>query len=214
MIEVLKKSISLAIAMLIMMATIAVPVAMAGENAAKPIENENNTVGCSGCANNNGSCGTAGNATELQGAEKDKIIKISLKDKEVQQLQEQLTNEGFIQKDAKAYKVSVTTNDSKIIDVPVVEIKFNSSNGDQDKKIMFAQNPETGQTVVLLAGSTWDCISCVANLAICLGSCVVCGVACASPVNWLLCLPCIAVCGGSCVLAYGQCYTCYYGHPP
>ncbi len=118
-------------AMLILMATIAVPVAMAVESSA-PASNEKKNSSCSGCANKNASCrgSIAGNATELQGAEKDKVLDIALKNKEVQKLYDQLKNDGFLQDSTKAYRVPMKTNEGAVVDVEIVTLGFKSSSGE------------------------------------------------------------------------------------
>ena len=196
----------LAAMLLLSMAFVPIVSAQVG---ATQVANEKNTLGCSGCANNNGSCGIAGNATELKGIDKEKVIVLVLNNKEVQNLQEKLEADGFSQKEIKAYTIPVKSNDDFITNVQVAKVVFKSKDDNKEKNIIFAHDPSSKNTIVI-QGSLEDCIHCAALLAICLGSCVGCVAVCAHPATtWWACSACILICGGACAEAILACDKCY-----
>lgn len=190
-------------AMLIVMATIFVPVAMASESTTSNADETKNS-GCTGCANGNGSCsrGTAGNATELQGAEKDKVLDMAFDNKEVKKLQAQLKAEGFQKKSDKVYTVPVKAEDDTVVDVQVAMMVFESSNGEV-KQINFAHNKKTGDTVVALGA--WSCVEC---LAILVGGGYLCGLVCVTAGVLTLGAACVACLVTGAVSALCPCYDC------
>ncbi|MDW7728047.1 MAG: hypothetical protein SCH70_13255 [Candidatus Methanoperedens sp.] len=204
MIERMKKAVSLMLAMLMVMATIAVPVAVASQDGANPIANEKNNGGCTGCTNNKTSCSgsVAGNKTELQGAEKDKVLDMAFDNKEVKKLQTQLKAEGFQKKSAKVYTVPVKAEDDSVVDVQVAMMVFESSNGEV-KQINFAHNKKTGDTVVALGA--WQCVECAAIL---IGGGYACGTICVTLGVLTLGTACVLCLVSGAIVAQCPCYSC------
>jgi hypothetical protein len=196
-------------AMLIVMATIFVPVAMAVESSA-PASNEKKNSSCTGCANKNVSCrgSIAGNVTELQGAEKDKVLDMAFDNKEVKKLQAQLKAEGFQKKSAKVYTVPVKADDDTAVDVQVAMLVFESSNGEV-KQINFAYNTKTGESIVVLG--VWSCAEC---LAILIGGGYLCGLVCVTAGVLTMGAACVACLVTGAVSALCPCYDCccYMGY--
>lgn len=164
-----------------------------------------------GCGDEEGASITP---TELRGAVKDKVANKALENEGVIELQNELTKQGFMQKEPTAYIVPVETENG-LIEVQVVVISFEKE-GTEGKSIMYAYNPHTDESITALAeGSVvpLGAVTCFASLAICLGVCVACVVPCSVPISWPLCLGCIAACGGSCTMAYCECtdYCCDLG---
>jgi hypothetical protein len=189
--------------MLILMATIFVPVAMASESTTSNAD-ENKTSGCTGCSKGNGSCsvGVAGNKTELQGAEKDKVLDMAFDNKEIKKLQAQLEAEGFQKKSDKVYTVPVKAEDDTVVDVQVAMMVFESSNGEV-KQINFAHNKKTGDTVVALGA--WQCVECAAIL---IGGGYACGTICVTLGVLTLGAACVACLVGGAIAAQCPCYSC------
>jgi len=64
----------------------------------------------------------AGDVKELKDAEKSRVGSMTLKNEGVKKLQKQLENEGYTQKDIKAYIVLVKTEDGSIVEIKAVVI--------------------------------------------------------------------------------------------
>ena len=188
----------LAVMLIVSMAL--VPGVLAQPGNITPIANEKSTGGCTECTNNGGcSGGIAGNATELQGKDKDKVLDAALKNSQVKKVQKQLIAEDFVQKDIKVYVVPVQSEDGHVVENQVATIGFESSNaGVANKMLMFAYNPETGGTVVV-QGTGWDCVLCTSALV----GCGACGLACGT--IGPICITCIA---SVCPVALYQCTVC------
>lgn len=136
-------------AMLILMATIAVPVAMAETNTETGVETSE--TGCGTCGDqNSGSCGCCKNAVngnvsviELQGSEKNKAVADVLSNNEVKNLKEMLIEKGYKPKinEAAANKL-IFKNESNVLEAVVVEIYFEKDPGSDIARIFFTSNGE------------------------------------------------------------------------
>ena len=74
-----------------------------------------------GCGSEDGRGVDIGNAKELQGAEKDKVMNKALENEGVRELEKELTKQGFMQKEPLAYIVPVETENG-LIEVQVAVI--------------------------------------------------------------------------------------------
>jgi hypothetical protein len=179
-----------------------------------PIVSANEAVDNCGCENNCSS-GLAGDIKEIQDAEKDKIINMALKNEKFKSLQKELVEQGFTLKEPIVYIVPMKTDDG-LIEIPVMVSPFEKDES-EGKSILYTYNPNTDSSITLLVeGSVvpMGLVTFLANLALCLGSCLCCTIPCATPISWPLCLGCILVCGGACTLAYCDCaeYCCDLGN--
>ncbi|AKB69393.1 MULTISPECIES: hypothetical protein [Methanobacteriota] len=166
------------------------------------------------CENNS----ISGDSIQLKGEDKEKLVNMALKDTKVKEFQEQLTKEGFIQKDSEALIIPVKNEkDGSTKEISFVAIPFQHKESQELKNIIYTYNPQTEESaVVLVEGGLSDCIY---NLAICLGSFSGCAIVCgpllvpdpAEPIEAELCLSCIPIAFGSCGLAYNACYDYYFG---
>jgi len=184
----MKKVISILVAMLLVMATVAPAMASC------PCES-GNEKGINEAANV-----LAGDAKELQGAEKSRVANMALGNEGVKKLQKQLENEGYTQKDVKAYIVPVEAEDGSIVKIQAVAIEYESSDSSkEDTGIIYAYNPETGGSVVV-QGTGWNCVYCATaymTCAACIGSCIV--------TVGLTCVLCLM---GACPAAVHTCSCC------
>lgn len=120
----MKKAVSLAIAILIVMATIAVPVATAETGTLSTTQST-----CTTCGAQTANCGTSNvTVVKLSGEESNKAISNALGNEQVKNLRKELINEGYTPKinDAEtAYRVT-TINGSVVSEILSVVIHFNS----------------------------------------------------------------------------------------
>ncbi|MDW7727500.1 MAG: hypothetical protein SCH70_10415 [Candidatus Methanoperedens sp.] len=140
----IRKVVSLFLAMLMLMATIAVPVAVAEMNTG--INVESGTYG----DQNSGSCGCCGNAgignvsfIELQGSEKNKEVAEVLSNTEVKNLKAMLIEKGYKPKidDTMANKL-ILTNESGASEAVVVEMHFEKDPSSDIARIIFTSNKD------------------------------------------------------------------------
>lgn len=184
----MKKVISILIAMLLVMAAVAPAVASC------PCESGNER------GVNEAVDVLAGDVKELQGAEKSRVASMALENEGVKKLQKQLENEGYAQKDIKAYIVPEKAEDGSIVEIQAVAIEYESSDSSkEDTWVIYAYNPETGGSVVI-QGTGWTCVACATAVV----SCGVCLAACLTTVG-LACVLCVIV---SCPGAIYACSCC------
>ncbi len=146
-----------------------------------------------------GNTSLSGDQIRLAGEEEDKVIDMAMKNSQVKELQSQLKDEGFTQKDPEAFIVPVKAEDGSLIENKVVILRFESSSVEvAEQVITFVYNPETGGTVVI-QGAGWDCTLCASAIA----ACGVCAASCtAINAGCILCL------GAACPAALYQCTVC------
>jgi len=89
-----------------------------------------------------------GITTEITGAEKEKVIDMTLKNDEFVKTQKELKEKGFTQKDSKIYSILVTLKDNSLIEILAASIQFKSSKGEV-QQLSYAYNPETGESIVM-----------------------------------------------------------------
>lgn len=184
----MKKVISILVAMLLVMAAVAPAVASC------PCES-GNEKGVNVAVGD-----LAGDAKELQGAEKSRVANMALENEGVKKLQKQLENEGYTQKDVKAHIVPVKAEDGSIVEIQAVAIEYESSDSSkEDTGIIYAYNPETGGSIVV-QGTGWTCVMCATALA----SCSACIGSCIATVG-LTCVLCLI---GACPSAVYACSCC------
>lgn len=163
MLERMKKLISLAIAMLIVMATVAVPVVTA--DTVTPVSAQSTCTTCSvqtagsgcGCS---GGCGSNITAVQLNGSEASKAIADALKNDKVKDIRNELIARGYTPKtnDAIAvYKLADET--TSINETTVVAIPFKVHDGSQDE--VLAVYRRTGESVFVKAMMKKDQITTV-----------------------------------------------------
>lgn len=148
---------------------------------------------------------------ELRGVVKDKVVNKALENEGVIELQNELTKQGFMQKEPTAYIVPVETEEG-LIEVQAAVIPFEKE-GTEGKSIMYAYNPHTEDSItVLVEGSVLPLglTACLLALGGCLLVCTGCAAACLHPIGWAGCLQCIGGCGLTCAGAYCVCteYCC------
>jgi len=188
----MKKVISISIAMLLVMAAVAPAMASC------PCESGNEK------GINEAEDVLAENVKELQGAEKSRVASMALENEGVKKLQKQLENEGYTQKDIKAYIVPEKAEDGSIVEIQAVAIEYESCDSSkEDSWIIYAYNPETGGSVVV-QGTGWMCVLCAAAVAGCAG----CAVSCATGVGTVTCVLCLAA---TCPGAVYSCSCCCCG---
>ncbi|NMX21531.1 hypothetical protein C5S30_03680 [ANME-1 cluster archaeon GoMg4] len=188
----MKKVISILIAMLLVIATVAPAVASCpcGSGNEKGVNEAVDVL--------------AGDVKELQDAEKSRVASMALENEGVKKLQKQLENEGYAQKDIKAYIVPEKAEDGSIVEIQAVAIEYESSDSSkEDTWIIYAYNPETGGSVVV-QGTGWMCVLCAAAVAGCAG----CAVSCATGVGTVTCVLCLVA---TCPAAVASCSCCCCG---
>ncbi len=161
-----------------------------------------------GCGDEEGASITP---TELRGAVKDKVVNKALENEGVIELQNELTKQGFMQKEPTAYTVPLETEDG-LIEVQAAVIPFEKE-GTEGKSLMYVYNPHTEDSItVLVEGSVLPLglTACLLALGGCLLVCTGCVAACTHPIGWVACLQCIGGCGLTCTGAYCVCmdYCC------
>ena len=214
MIERMKKSISLAIAMLIVMATIAVPVAMAETNTTRGAEASGAGCGTCGAQNTNGSCGCCGDkgiisitGQQLNGSEKNKAVAIALAYPKVKDIRQILLDKGFRPSVNDSMAMEITkVNETGTYNITLVIIPYDRTDG-VHASIIFGTGDD-GTDAFYINGLNWDCWTKCAGT-----SCVTCAGACvwgcryAGPLALECSLGCLVVCG---VLCSTTCiYACW-----
>jgi len=200
-----RRVLGVAIAMMVLLAVSAVP-AMAC-----PCEEGDNVVGNP----------VVGDLTELTGKEKSKILDMALESDRVKELQKQLVDEGFTQKDPEAFTVPIETEDGLRTEVLVAAIPYENDKSEV-KTVAYFHDPQTGEsTTIVIRGSL---TACVIALGGCLGYIGGCLAVCLSivvpepgePIEVAACLGCIKNYAGiaACVTAYCTCtdYFCDEGN--
>lgn len=139
---------------------------------------------------------------EVSGLEKNKSIEKAVKDKKVKRIMDELNSKGFIRENIKVYKVPVGAKGGSTSHVLVVEMTFKSEKGDE-RSLIYAYNPKTGENVVILG--LWSCAVCAAVIIGggigCAGVCIVGG----TLTLGAACIACIVAAG---VVALCPCYDC------
>lgn len=157
-----------------------------------------------------------GDASQLIGEEKDIIVETALENNQVKELQKQLTEEGFVQKESEAYKVPVELEDGTTSELLVVATPYEDTTS-EIKTLLYFYDSQTGESITgVVKGSLTAC-------AISVGACLVyvgaCAIACgallvpdpAEPAEATACLKCIESYAGitSCVTAFCTCADYY-----
>jgi hypothetical protein len=134
--------------------------------------------------------------TELEGAEKMKVVAMALRDGDVRKMALGLLREGYTPRmhDAKAFREETSG-------LVAAVIQFEQRKTGETAEIVWVYNPTTGETVVILANSWVDCVWCAVGAA----SCVSCAVSCAAGVTVPACILCLSL---SCSSAYWSCCKC------
>ncbi|KAF5423858.1 MAG: hypothetical protein C00003105_01022 [ANME-2 cluster archaeon HR1] len=162
---------------------------------------------------------------EISGQEKEKWVEKTLRNKGVIEIQKKLKKEYFILQNTKAFTVPVETEDGLKTDVILLTISYNKRESEEGKTIIYIYNPVSKESTAILLNGNIGILGftqCAANLAICLGTAIGCGVVCApvlvpdplEAAEIYACLACISVWGGACTLAYCECadYFCSKGY--
>lgn len=162
---------------------------------------------------------------EISGQEKEKWVEKTIENKGVIEIQKKLKKEYFTLQNIKAFTVPIETEDGLKTDVILLTISYNKIESEEGKTIIYVYNPVSKESTAILLDGNIEILGftqCVANLAICLGTAICCGVVCApvlvpdplEAAEIYACLGCISVWGGACALAYCECadYFCSKGY--
>lgn len=204
---IMNKAISFAIVMLMVMATITVPVAAAETNTASECgtcDGQNSESDC-GCCGDTGIISQTGQ--ELNGSEKNKAVATALAYPEVKDIRQILLDKGFSPSVNDAMAMEITkVNETGTYNTTLVIIPYNREDGVQGS-IIFGTGDE-GTDAFYINGLNWDCwngcaaAACITCAGGCIWSCRFTG-----PAALKCSVGCVIVCG---VLCSTTClYACW-----
>jgi hypothetical protein len=132
--------------------------------------------------------------TELEGAEKMKVVAMALRDGDVRKMALGLLREGYTPRmhDAKAFREETTG-------VVAAVIPFEQRGTGETLEILWIYNPETGAVMVMLANNFWACLVCSVSCGLaCECACIAAGIFTFGAITAPCSLGCTILCNWAC----------------
>jgi len=166
-----------------------------------------------------------GDPKEISDQKKEKWVDKTLKNKGVIEIQKKLKKQSFTLQNTKAFTVPVETDDGLKTDATILTMLYHKRESEEAKTIIYVYNPVSKESTAILLDGNIGILGfkrCAASLAVCLGTAVGCGIACApvlvpdpaEAIEVMTCLGCISIWSGACGTAYCDCadYFCSKGY--